>query len=248
MRRISVLSITIAFVSLFAFACTTTHAVRTVGKGNIGVEGSFGGPMLTNLGAPIPAPNLFVGGRYGVRDDMDVSVAYNVTAPITPGIPLNLILADHFVPIQPGVGSQADSPEKGWSLATGASAHLLTDFETGFIAVPVFDVATGYRHGWFNPYVGVSLGLHFFRPFGDVHVPQLSPFVGADFILNRCNSISIRVTFFDVTYNYYGSQVQWVYLRNDPDGKKQYAPVGISLGFAWDYIRRPSGAGQGGAR
>lgn len=223
------------FVALLcAAACTTTHTVRTVGKGNFGVEGSFGGPLLTNLGGPIPAPNLYVGGRYGVRDDLDVSAAYNLTAPIIPGLPVALILGGRYVPVQPGLRSQSENPNRGWSLAGGLDLHVLTDFETGFTAIPAVDLASGYRLKWFNPFIGVNVALHLYRPFGDTHPVMLSPYVGAEFLLPRDTAISLRVTFFDATYNYWGSQVDWVYLSEDDESRKARGIVGLSLGFSWD--------------
>ncbi len=196
--------------------------------------------MLTNLGPAIPVPNLFVGGRYGILDELDISAAYNLTAPIIPGIALDLILSEHWVPIQPGLGFQSSTPDKGWSLATGFSLHGLSDFKTGFVAIPVFDVATGWRHRWFNPFVGVSLGLNFYRPFGETNVAQLNPYAGIDFILSEHASLSVRVTFFDVVYNYYGSQVEWVYLRDDEAEEKKYGLVGLSIGFSWDFVSTDS--------
>jgi hypothetical protein len=221
-------------------ACTTTHTVRTVGQGNFGVETSLGGPMFTNLGAPLFSPNLFVGGRYGVLDDLDVSAAYNLTGPIIPGLAFDLMLGAHWVPIQPGLRSQWCTPEKGWSLATGFQLHSLTDFETGFLIFPAVDLAGGYRYRWFNPFVGVTLALNFFRPFDEVHPTMLSPYVGAEFILSPKAALSFRVTFFDVTYNYWGSAVDWVYLSTDEDAHERRAIFGIGLGFSWDFVDPPA--------
>lgn len=193
--------------------------------------------MLTNLGAPIPVPNLFFGGRYGVRDDLDVSLDYNFTAPIIPGLALDLIFSGHYVPIQPGLGFQADTPQRGWSVATKVSAHLLTDFQTGFVAVPAFEVAGGWRYKLFNPFIGCSLALNFYRPFEEVNPVMLSPFIGTEAILNQRVAISLRLTFFDMTYNYYRAQVKWVYLDNSDDNKKKYGLVGITLGISWDFFK-----------
>jgi hypothetical protein len=233
----TLLGMTVLLVALAnAAACTTTHTVRTVGQGNFGVEASFGGPMFTNLGGAIPMPNLFVGGRYGVLDDLDVSAAYNLTGPISPGIAMDLILGAHWVPIQPGLRSQTATPEQGWSLATGLQLHSLTDFETGFVAIPAIDLAVGYRYKWLNPFVGASLALHFFRPADRANIPMLSPYVGAEFILSKRAAISARVTFFDVAYNYWGSPVDWVYLKKDNDARKRKAILGVGLGFSFDFV------------
>jgi hypothetical protein len=235
-----------------AVACTAAHSVRTIGKGNAGVEVSLGGPIFTNLGAPIPAPNLFIGGRYGVRDDLDLSLHYNLTTPIIPGIALDLIMNEHWVPLQPGLGVQKDTPKKGWSLATSGSVHLLTDFKNGAVALPAVEVAGGWRYKWLNPYLGVSLALHFFRPEGHHNPAFLSPFVGMDAILNDEVSLALRVTFFDVAYNMYGSQVEWIHLVDDTSHHKKYGMVGLSLGFSYDFVKKPPRTphrlGTGGAR
>lgn len=226
------------FLVLWAqvFGCTTTNSVRTIGKGNTALETTLGGPILTNLGFPMMTPNLYVGGRYGVLDDLDVSAHYNLTGPFIPGIGLNLILSGRWVPIQPGIRSQADTKDKGWSLATGLSLHSITDFQSGFVAIPVFDLAGGWRYKWFNPYIGVSLGLNFYRPFDRVHTPQINPYVGADFILNNRAGLCLRLTVYDVAYNLYGSGVEWVYLVDHKAEKKTYGAIGLSLGFSFSLV------------
>lgn len=227
-------------------ACTTTHSVRTVGRGNFGLEASLGGPMFTNLGAPLVAPNLFLGGRLGVLDDLDVSAAYNVTAPIIPGLAVDLVLALHWVPFQPGLRSQADRPDKGWSLATGAQLHALTDFETGFLVFPAVDLAVGYRYRWFNPFIGASLALHRYRPFDEVQPVMLNPYAGIEFIVSRKAALSVRATLFDITQNYWGSPVDWVYLATDGDARERRAILGIGLGFSFDFIDDPPPDAAGG--
>jgi hypothetical protein len=239
-------------VFALAMACTATHSVRTIGKGNAGVEASLGGPIFTNLGGPIPAPNLFVGGRYGVRDDLDISLHYNLTSPIIPGIGLDMILSEHWVPIQPGIGIQSRTEDKGWSLATGGSVHLITDFKHGALAFPAIEVASGWRYKWLNPYLGVSLALHFFRPYDKKNVPLLNPFIGSDFIVSQNVNLALRVTFYDVVYNQYGSQVEWIHLVDNVSERKKYGMVGVSLGFSYDFVRKPDkrahNLGTGGAR
>ena len=149
---------------------------------------------------------------------------------------MDLILAGHYVPIQPGLRSQEHSEEKGWSLATGIQLHSLTDFETGFLAIPAVDLAVGYRYRWINPFLGVSLALNFARPFGDIEPVMLNPYVGFELILPRHTALSLRFTFFDVTHNYFGSQVEWVYLSTNEREMKRHGVVGVSLGFSLDFV------------
>lgn len=246
---------TMTLILIVALAgCTATRSVRTIGKGNTGIEASLGGPVFTNLGAPIPAPNLFIGGRYGIRDDLDLSLHYNLTGPFVPGIGLNVILSEHWVPIQPGIGAQAATDDTGWSLATAGSVHLITDFVHGALAVPVFEVAAGWRYKWINPYLGVSLAVQLYRPYEAVHPIMLNPFVGADIIVKDQINLALRVTVYDTTYSMDRSQIDWVYLVENDAGSKRYGMVGLSLGFSYDFLKstdRPKkkhNLGTGGAK
>jgi hypothetical protein len=225
--------------------------VRTVGKDNWALETNLGGPIFTDLGAPIPVPNLFLGARYGVMDALDISAHYNLTSPFIPGIGLDLILGEHWVPVQPGLGSQKYSPKRGWSVATGTSVHFLTDFSNGLMVVPVLDFAVGWRYDWFNPFLGTSVGFNFYRPFEKSSLLQLNPYVGSDFIINCRLSVSLRLTVYDVAYNMWGSQIDWVYLVDDVEKQKKYGAVGLSLGVAYDFLAKdpPAPANRaGGAR
>ncbi|MCP4809769.1 MAG: hypothetical protein GY913_25120 [Proteobacteria bacterium] len=58
-------------------ACSLNHGVRPVGKGNVAVTGSYGGPVIEAFGAPFPLPLSQVGVRYGVSDRSDVHAAFH---------------------------------------------------------------------------------------------------------------------------------------------------------------------------
>lgn len=62
--------------------CSATRGVRPVGKGNGAVGLSLGGPVVKNLGVPIPAPMLSTFGRYGVgeRTDLDFGIYFPVVS------------------------------------------------------------------------------------------------------------------------------------------------------------------------
>jgi hypothetical protein len=105
------------------------------------------------------------------------------------------------------------------------------------MAFPVVDVAGGWRYKWLNPYVGVSLGLNFFRPYDHKNVAMLNPFVGSDFVVNEQVNLALQVTFYDVAYNMYGSQVDWIYLAEDVPNEKKYGMVGLSLGMSYDFVK-----------
>jgi len=217
---------------ILPIGCTTTHSVRTVGKGNLEFETTLGGPMTTSLGPPAPIPNAFVGARYGILDDLDFSAHYNLTAPIVPGIGLDLQTAVHWIPIQPGLARQQQTPEYGWSLGGGLGITWISDFRSGLVVLPYLEAAVGWRHAWFNPFAGTALGLNLYRPPGREHVMQLSPFLGVELILPRGAALSLRLTWHDVTYNAYGSQVDWIYMIDDVEAEEKRAPLGVSLGFS----------------
>ncbi len=213
--------------------CTATNQVRTIGKGKFGIEATLGGPVTTSLGPPVPMPNIFLGGRYGILQDLDVAVHYNIFAPIIPGIPLDLITGVYWVPIQPGVRSQQSSPNKGWAAGGSLSLQWLTDFKNGFMLMPALELAGGWRYKWVNPYLGLSCGLNFYRPEDTRNFTQLNPFVGTEFFIRDRASIALKCTMFDIAYNLYGSQIKWVYMVDNTAENKKYGVLGVSLGFSF---------------
>lgn len=64
-------------LALALAACSLNHGVRPVGKGNVAVTGSYGGPVIEAFGAPFPLPLSTVGVRYGVSDRSDVHAAFH---------------------------------------------------------------------------------------------------------------------------------------------------------------------------
>lgn len=223
---------------LLFLGCSSTHPVRTIGKNKGALEITAGGPMMKNLGPTLPIPNFFIGGRYGVRSDLDISVHYNLTTPVVPGIALDLITSAHWIPIQPGLRRQIDNNQKGWGV--GGSLHLqwVTDFDNGFLFLPTLELVSGYRIKCFNPYLGLSLGLNFYRPDDRISMLQLHPAIGTEFIIRDRLGLDIKCTFYDVAYNFYGSQIDWIYIVNNTSDKKKYGVVGLSIGFSYDFGKK----------
>ena len=222
-------------VVMFFFSCTATRQVRTIGKGNKGIEVTLGGPFFTNLGSPLPMPNLFIGGRYGLMQDLDIAVHYNLTAPIIPGIPLDLITGIYWVPLQPGIRNQEKSPYRGWGAGGSFAVQWLTDFKSGFVALPAIELSGGWRYKWINPFVGLALGFNFYRPHDNTNFVQVNPFLGTEFIIKDRAGLSFKCTFFDIAYNLYGSQIDWVYIVDNKEEDKKSGVFGISLGFSWKF-------------
>ncbi len=223
------------FTILFLISCTATNQVRTVGKGKTGLEITLGGPMFTNLGAPIPIPNLFVGARYGLRQDLDLAAYYNLTGPIIPGIGFDVITSIFWIPIQPGLRNQEDTPKKGWGAGGSFMLQWVTDFKHGLIILPAMEIGGGWRNKWFNPFIGTSVGLNFYRPHNKTPIVQLNPFLGSDFIINERASIALKCTIYESIYNLYGSQIEWVHIANKPEEKKKYGVFGVALGFSYNF-------------
>ncbi|NLG17796.1 MAG: hypothetical protein GX556_10735 [Fibrobacter sp.] len=219
------------------FSCTAVNNSRTIGKGNTGVELSLGGPLMTNLGVAMPIPNLYLGGRFGVREDLDISGHLNLTSPIIPGIALDLITSAHWVPFQPGTGNQSATPDRGWSSGLGLDIQWVTDFKGGLVVLPSIDLSGSHRYRWLSTFAGSAFGLNFYRP-GDESILQISPFLGFEFITRKNLSFCIKFTAYDLLFNYDGSQVYWVYLKENTPARQKYAPLGISIGASYVFTRR----------
>lgn len=83
MRTLTRLAPRSALVALLgAGACAAPYTVRTVGQGSVALRASVGGPLISNLGAPVPIPAAVVGGTYGVADGWDVHGSFHVTAAV----------------------------------------------------------------------------------------------------------------------------------------------------------------------
>jgi len=71
---------------------------------------------------------------------------------------------------------------------------------------------------------------------------QINPFLGTEFIIRDRASIGLKCTFYETAYNFYGSQVDWVYIVNKPEEKKKYGALGIALGYSYNFGRSKSKA------
>lgn len=219
-------------------SCTSVYQGRTIGKGKMAVETTLGGPILTNLGFPLPVPNLFTGLRYGLRNDLDIAAQYNILGPIMPGIPFDLITSATWVPIQPGVGKQSSIPDKGWGAGGTVDIQWITNFKNGLVVLPSIDLAGSYRYRWISLYLGSAVGLNFYRIEPDDSKLSLSPFAGIELISSKRLSFGVKCTAFDLLYNYNASQAHWVYFMEDKEKRKKHAPFGISIGFGYEMKKR----------
>jgi hypothetical protein len=225
------------FAVVVCSLCTAVNQTRTIGNGNFGLETSLGGPFMTNLGAPIPIPNLFLGARYGIRNDFDISANLNFLSPVTPGITLDLITAAHWLPIQPGIGFQDKNMSCGWSAGGSARIQWLSDFKSSLLLLPDLELIGAYRYKWLSLYTGVSTGFNFYRPDNNDPLIVFSPFSGIEFIPNKHLSFGIKCTAYDIFYNFKGSQMNWIYLVDKSSEWKRFAPLGVTIGFGYTFIK-----------
>jgi hypothetical protein len=218
--------------------CVAAHRTRTVGRGNLGAELSVGGPLTTSLGPPVPMPMAFLGARYGLRDDLDVSAAYNLTAPIVAGLSLDLQTAVHWAPIQPGLrGQPADG---GWSVVGGASLDWVSDFQTGFRVFPALTATGAWRWRFVAPYLGATLGFDFYRPFERRNPLWLTPHLGAECFLGERVALTVELQVMELASNLWGSGVQWVYLGKSEDEELLLGVLAPMIGVSYDLPTRRS--------
>jgi hypothetical protein len=146
--------------------------VRPLGRGRGVLNASLGGPLVTVAGATIPVPIVSIGGGYGVRDDLDVTLHADITA-----------AAFGTVHVEPGFVLHPVISESGWipTVTVGASAHLLTDFREVRV-VPQLVAAVGWRIARKHfVYAGNDLGL----AFGESFRALWAPFVGGEARIGR---------------------------------------------------------------
>jgi hypothetical protein len=160
--------------ALATVACAPANLSRTLGAGNTELRAALGGPVFQNLGAPIPAPNLHLGGRVGLTDWMDLDGNLNLTA--TAFSLWAMDLAANF---------QLYRRPRGLAVATSARLFILGDLDDAPAARALPEV--GLHLGapltrWLSLYGGVTSAAQFRAPEGK---PPLftTPFLGAEFLL-----------------------------------------------------------------
>jgi hypothetical protein len=120
---------------LTASACSTTHAVRPLGRGNASLGASLGGPLVQVAGVDIASPILTVEGGYGLRDDLEVTANADLTAAAYGDLHLEPGVAYH-----PLVRDAGPVP----TLTVAGSLHFLTSFSDTFVA-PQVTLAGAWR-------------------------------------------------------------------------------------------------------
>lgn len=116
-------------VILATVGCSTVRALRPLAPGELAVGGSVGGPLVRNLGPPLPLPLPSVGARLGLGHKMDVDAFVHLPVGRPAGLTLGgdwlvlkqehlrpaVMLDAHvslFAPMQAGRGQTL--PRFGW--------------------------------------------------------------------------------------------------------------------------------------
>ena len=70
----------LVIAALSAVGCGARYGAHTVGRGNAELRASLGGPVMSNVGAPLPAPLVRGGIDFGVHEKVDFEAGMHVTA------------------------------------------------------------------------------------------------------------------------------------------------------------------------
>lgn len=103
---------------VLAPACGSLNLARTLGRGNWELSGSVGGPMLDVGSAVFPAPQVRVGSRHGVSDDLDVMAQVQLDSSTSGVLALNA-----------GVVGQMTRSPGGFAMALSARLHAAIDLD-----------------------------------------------------------------------------------------------------------------------
>ena len=211
-------------------ACTTTHLVRPLGKGNAVAHASLGGPLIKLGGAVFPTPIASLGGAYGVRDDVEVYLHANVTAAAFGDLHLEPGVAYH-----PVVRDRGPVP----TVTLTGSFHFLTDFVTSARALPQLSGAVAWALGKKRHilYTGFDLAISFE---GKGWVPIFGPFVGGELRVGRRVGLSLEAKYLAPNFDSGAAAPAWV----APGG---FGYVSVLLGLNV-YFGEPSGARRGASR
>ncbi len=155
-------------------ACAAPNLSRTVGAGNYELRANAGGPFFGNLGAPIPLPFVYVGGRYGVHDRIDVDGNLGVTS-----------AAFGIWAMDLGANLQLHRQPGGLAVASSARLYLLGDLDDA-PATRLYPELGLHLGGpvlpWLQLYGGSTALVQFRPPRGKAPL-YVTPFFGVEFLL-----------------------------------------------------------------
>jgi hypothetical protein len=151
------------------------NLARTLGRGNTEITGSMGGPLLGVGASVFPTPQVRVGVRHGVTDDVDAMGHVALEA-----------FGSGIFAVDGGVVGQMTRTPRGFAMALSARLHLVVDLDDA-VAPRVFpEVGLHLEHPidtWGNFFFGLG-GL------GQLEAPRdrpflfLSPYLGLEVFLD----------------------------------------------------------------
>jgi hypothetical protein len=146
---------TATVLAALALGCSTTRAVRPLGRGNAAFGVSAGGPLVQALGVDLATPIVTVCEVYGARDDLDVFVNADLTAAVYGNLHVEPGAAYHFL-----VRDGGPVP----TLTAAGSAHFLTDFDVARVYPQLTLTAAWLVHRRHVLYLGADGALGFGSP------------------------------------------------------------------------------------
>ncbi|MEZ4448541.1 MAG: hypothetical protein R3B09_03600 [Nannocystaceae bacterium] len=215
-RRGLAASTIVAVAAALASACAAPNLSRTVGRGNYELRGAVGGPFLGNLGKPVPLPSVYVGGRYGITDWVDIDGNLGVVAAAF-GI-LAMDVAGNF---------QLYRKPKGLAVATSTRLYLVGDLDDAPKARVYPELGLhlgGPVTRWLNLYGGTTVFVQV-RPTLDKPPVLVTPFFGPEFMIparkNRQHGIALHLSWTN----------PWTDATSVVDYRPGYGAIGLQLGY-----------------
>jgi hypothetical protein len=135
-------------------ACSTIRQITPLDQGEQRVGLAVGGPLFTDLGVPIPVPEISLDYAYGVTDDITLGAALHVT-PAVFGL---CGVGEAFGTV--GVLDQAGFIP---AVSVGLDTVLLSDFTTSFFVLPEASATASWKLADFiSIYAGAAMMVNFY--------------------------------------------------------------------------------------
>lgn len=147
----------VATLTLVLASCATIHSVRPLSQGERQLDASLGGPLVTNLGVPMPIPLVSVNYLYGLTNDVSVGGTAYVTDALfgTGHIEANGIV---------GLFNQKGAVP---ALSLEANLHAITDFRTSVQFFPELNLTPSWELGDFLLYGGAGAMFNLYPDMAD---------------------------------------------------------------------------------
>ncbi len=196
----AVVSLAVTGAFLCWAGCAAPYTVRTVGKGHTALHASFGGPLVSNLGPPLPLPAGVVGAQYGILDVLDLSGSFHVLPAFYKTVGIDLGVTGRIVKQRGGI------PE------LTATLRLSQMFDTG--AYRIFPELEAYASWLLGRRWLLYVGMHTLYDFfwhRDHHVRvHWGPVVGCDLRFAKRYALGLAVRWVSPNLDTYPQTVDYV--------------------------------------